>query len=232
MNPAPTLTVLSTLAVMGVLQETLPDYERMAAIRVEAAFAPTRDLLKRIEDGSVGDVAILTDTAIDALIAAGTLAAGSRVDLARSFIGIAVQAGAPRPDIGTAAAFRQSLLDARSIAYSAAGASGLFFADLIERLGVADAVRAKATVIPTGFTGALAASGQVELAVQQVSELMVVPGIDIVGRLPDALHSGAIFSGGVFETSGPGAMALLRFLASDSIGPVFQRHGVEPIGSP
>jgi molybdate transport system substrate-binding protein len=230
-NPAPKLTILSTLAIMGVLQEILPDYERTTAIRMDASFAPTRDLVERIEGGSTGDVAILTDAAIDALIAAGTLAAGSRVDLARSFIGIAVRAGTPQPDIGTVAAFRQTLLDARSIAYSAAGASGLFFAGLIERLGVAEAVRAKATVIPTGFTGALVASGEVELAVQQVSELMVIPGIDIVGRLPNALHGGAVFSGGVFAKASPGAAALLRFLASDAIGPVFQRHGVEPVGA-
>jgi molybdate transport system substrate-binding protein len=226
MNPA--LTVLSTLAVMGALQEILPEYERATATRVDATFAPTRDLLERIEGGAAGDVAILTETAIDALIAAGTLAPGSRVDLARSFIGIAVRAGAPQPDIATAESFRQALLDARSIAYSAAGASGLFFAGLIERLGVADAVRAKATVIPTGLTGELAARGEVELAVQQVSELMVVPGIDIIGRLPDALHGGAIFSGGVFAQAGPAATALLRFLASDRAGPVYQRHGVEP----
>ncbi len=225
-----TLAVLSTLAVMGALQEILPEYERITSSKINATYGPTKELLERISAGSTGDVAILTDAAVDALMEAGTLQPGSRVDLARSFIGVAVRAGAARPDIGTVDAFRQALLDARSIAYSAAGASGLFFAGLIERLGVADAVRAKATVIPTGFTGALVASGEAELAVQQVSELMVIPGIDIVGRLPDELHGGAVFSGGVFADAGPAAAALLRFLASDTAGPVFRRHGVEPVG--
>jgi len=229
MSGSRNLTVLSTLAVMGVLQEVLPDYERMNGIVAQTTFGPTRDLLGQIEGGATGDITILTETGIDKLIAAGTLAAGSRVDVARSFVGVAVRAGAPRPAIGTVAAFRQALLDARSIAYSAAGASGLFFTGLIERLGVADEVRAKATVIPTGFTGELAARGEVELAVQQVSELMVVPGIDIVGRLPPELESGTIFSGGVFINAGPAGPELLRFLASGAVAPVFTRHGLEPI---
>jgi molybdate transport system substrate-binding protein len=228
MSGSRNLAVLSTLAVMGVLQEVLPDYERTNGIVAKTIFGPTRELLGQIEGGATGDITILTETGIDKLIAAGTLAAGSRVDLARSFVGVAVRAGAPRPAIGTAAEFRQTLLDARSIAYSAAGASGLFFTGLIERLGVADAVRAKATVIPTGFTGELAARGEVELAVQQVSELMVVPGIDIIGRLPVELESGTIFSGGVFTAAGPAGPALLRFLASAAVAPVYTRLGLEP----
>lgn len=228
MTAAP-LSLLSTLAVMGVLQEILPGYEHQTGVRVTAAFAPTQELLARIAAGARGDAVILTDSAVDDLIASGILAPGSRVDLARSFIGVAVRAGAPHPDIGTDTAFRQTLLDASSIAYSAAGASGLFFASLIDQLGIGDAVRAKATVIPTGLTGALAARGETELAIQQVSELMVVPGIDIVGRLPDTLHRGAVFSGAVFAQAGEAASALLRALASDAIGPVYRRHGVEPI---
>ena len=225
------LAVVSTLAVMGALQEALPGYERASGTPVTTVFGPTRELLDRIAGGLVGDVAILTDAATDALVASGALRAGSRVDLARSFVGVAVRAGAPRPSIGTPAAFRQALVDARSIAYSAAGASGLLFAELIERLGVAGIVRAKATVVPAGLTGTLAASGEVELAVQQVSELMAVPGIDIVGRVPEALHGGAVFSGGVFAGAGPGAGALLRFLSSAAAAPIFARHGVEPMGA-
>ncbi len=225
------VTVLSTLAITGALKEVLPEYERANALTVKTTFGPTRELLGSIQNGATGDAAILTETGIDALIAAGTLAAGSRVDLARSFVGVAVRAGAPQPAIGTAAAFRQTLLDARSIAYSAAGASGLFFVKLIEQLGVADAVRAKATVIPTGFTAELAARGEVELAIQQVSELMVVQGIDIVGRLPVELESGTIFSGGVFAKADPAAAAFLRFLASPAVASVFERHGLEPVGS-
>ena len=229
-GPAPKLTVLSTLAVMGALQEILPAYERQSGTAIEAVFGPTTTLQDRIAAGTQADAAILTEAAIDALIAAGLMVPGSRVDLARSFVGVAVRAGAPQPDIATPETFRQALLDASSIVFSAAGASGLFFAGLIERLGIAEAVRAKATIIPAGLTGAPVARGEAELAIQQISELMAVPGVDIVGRLPAALHGGAIFSGGVFAGARPGADALLRFLASEAAAPVFLRHGVEPVG--
>lgn len=225
------LTVLSTLAVMSALQELLPAYEHESGVTIEAEFGPTTVLQDQIAAGTAADAAILTEAAIDALIAAGIMAQGSRVDLARSFIGVAVRAGAPRPDIATPESFRQALLDARSIVFSAAGASGLFFAGLIERLGIADAVRAKATIIPAGLTAGPVARGEAELAVQQISELMAVPGVDIAGRLPAALHGGAIFSGGVFTGARPGADALLRFLSSEAAAPIFLRHGVEPAGA-
>ncbi len=147
MSGSRSLTVLSTLAIMGGLQEVLPEFERANGVVANTTFAPTKDLLGQIEAGTTGDVAVLTEAGIDKMIAAGTLAAGSRVDLVRSFVGVAVRAGAPQPKIDTAEAFRQALLDARSIAYSAAGASAQFFVGLIEKLGVAEAVRAKATVI-------------------------------------------------------------------------------------
>jgi molybdate transport system substrate-binding protein len=220
------LTVLSTLAVMGVLEEILPSYGVGA---VKASYGPTRDLLVKIAAGDTADVTILTDIAIDNLIATGVLAESSRVDLVRSYIGVAVKSGAPQPDITTEDAFRTMLLDVKSIVYSAAGASGLVFVDLIQRLGVAEVVNAKATVIPNGLTGELAADGRAEIAIQQVSELMVVPGIDIVGRLPEALHAGAVFSGGIFPGAAAGAAALLNYLASPAMRDVFIRHGVEPI---
>ena len=220
------LTVLSTLAVMGVLQEILPDF---LGGTVTASYGPTRDMLVKIADGATADITILTDTAIDDLIARGVLAAGSRVDLVRSYIGVAVKAGAKQPDIATEAALRAALLDAQSIVYSAAGASGVFFVELIQRLGIVDQINAKATIIPNGLTGALAADGRADIAVQQVSELMVVPGIDIIGRLPESVHPGAVFSGGIFSGAATGAAALLNYLASPSVRPVFARHGVEPI---
>ena len=107
----------------------------------------------------------------------------------RSLVGLAVKAGAPKPDIGTAEALKATLLAAQSIAYSRLGASGVFFAELIERLGIAEAVNAKATIIPSGLTGALVARGEAQMAVQQLSELMAVPGLDIVGPLPASLQT-------------------------------------------
>ena len=234
--PAPTeppeVAVMSTLALMGVLRELAPRHERAAVTNIAVAFAPTAELMKRIGAGEAADVAILTAAAIDELTREGTLAAGSRIDLARSVVGVAVRAGAPKPDIGSPEAFVRALLDARSVAYSRAGASGIFFADLIRRLGIADRVDAKATVIPSGLTGELAAKGEVEVAVQQVSEFMEVPGIDIVGRLPVELGGATVFSGAVFSASPKreAGMALLRFLSSPDIAPVYEGRGLEPLG--
>ena len=223
------LRVMSTLAVMGVLQDLLPAREQATGGRIMAAFGPTATLLGRIKAGETADLAILTAEAIDALIAAGTLRAG-RVDMAVSVVGVAVRAGAPRPEIGTPEAFRQALLAAKTIAYSRAGASGIFFAGLIERLGIAAEVNAKATVIPQGFTAELAARGEVELAIQQVSELMTVPGVDIVGPLPEAINTRAIFSAGIFANSpAPEAAAtLLRHLIEAGTPALLAAKGLLP----
>lgn len=230
--PPPGVEVMSTLGLMGVLRELAPGHEKATGARIAAAFAPTAALTERIGAGEAADVAILTAAAIDELARGGVLSAGGRVDLARSVVGVAVGAGAPKPDIGSPEAFTRALLDARSLAYSRAGASGIFFADLIRRLGIADRVNAKATVIPSGLTGELAARGEAELAVQQVSELMEVPGIDIVGPLPPELGAVTVFSGALFAASPRKAagMALLRFLSAPDAAPVYARKGLEPLG--
>ena len=174
-------------------------YERAASTKVDVGFAPTNGLLARIAAGEAADIAILTRAAVDDLAAkGGVLIPGSVADVAISLVGIAVKADAPRPDISSVEALKATLLAATSIAYSRIGASGMFFAGLIQRLGIADEVNAKATIIPSGFTAELAARGEVELAVQQVSELMLVPGIDVVGPLPPAAESVTMFSAGVF----------------------------------
>jgi molybdate transport system substrate-binding protein len=228
---APGVEVMSTLALMGVLRELAPGYEKATGTRIAAAFAPTAALLERIGAGEAADIAILTAAALDELAQDGILAPGGRVDLARSVVGVAVRAGAPKPDIGSAAAFTRALLNARSVAYSRTGASGIFFAGLIRRLGIADEVNAKATVIPSGLTGELAARGEAEIAVQQVSELLEVPGIDIVGPLPAELGGATVFSGAPFTASPrqDAARALLRFLAAPDAAFVYESRGLVPL---
>ena len=229
---APGVEVMSTLALMGVLRGLAPGYEEATGTRIAAAFAPTAALIERIGAGEAADVAVLTAAAIDELARDGVLAPGGRVDLARSVVGVAVRTGAPKPDIGSAEAVVRALLHARSVAYSRAGASGIFFAGLIRRLGIADEVNAKATVIPSGLTGELAAKGEVEIAIQQVSELMEVPGIDIVGPLPAELGGATVFSGAPFAASSRKAAgaALLAFLSSPDAAPIYRRRGLEPLG--
>ena len=147
--------------------------------------------------GEGTDVVILTKEALDDLAARGTVAAASCADLARSFVGIAVKAGADHSDIATEAALRATLLGARSVAYSRLGASGIFFAQLIEQMGIAADINACAKIIPQGFTAELLVSDEADLAVQQISELKLVGGVEVVGPIPHELQNPAVFSGDV-----------------------------------
>jgi molybdate transport system substrate-binding protein len=225
-----TLRLLSTLAVMGGMRDLCAAYEAGGGGTVAADFSPTVALLERLRGGEKADIAILTAQGIDDLIAEGVMRAGSRTDVARSFVGIAVKAGAPQPDIGTVESLKATLLAARSVCYSRIGASGLYFAGLIERLGIAEAVNARATIAATGFTAERLVSGEADLAVQQISELMVVPGITVVGGLPEAVQTVAMFSAGVLTASdnAADAAAFARFLASEAADPVLRRTGLAP----
>lgn len=225
------LQLLSTLAVAAPLRELGPRFEAQTGVELEIELGPTKLLMERISGGASADATILTQDKTDELAARGVVLPDSRVDLVRSFVGVAVKAGARRPDIRTADAFKAALLGARSIAYSRAGASGLFFVALLQDLGIEREINAKATVIPEGFTGELAANDTCELAIQQVSELMAVPGIDIVGRLPAKLEPGTPFSGGVFAASPRrgDAARLLGFLVSEEAATVVRRFGLEPL---
>lgn len=218
------IRILSTLAVQTVLAAVMP----RAPFPVSVEFDPTARLMARIAAGGRGDIAILTDAGVAELLAQGVLAAGSDRAIARSHVGMAVPAGAAHPDISTVAALRATLLAAPSLAYSRAGASGLFFAGLIERLGIAAEVNAKATIIPHGFTAELAARGEVALAIQQVSELLAIAGIEIVGRLPEGANTEAVFSAGVFAGAAPRAAAALDWLAGAMDAPALRQAGLEP----
>jgi molybdate transport system substrate-binding protein len=222
--------VLSTLALMGAVRSLAGRYEAGGGARIDADFAPTVGLLERLRKGEAADVVILTQEALRDLAAKGTVAPESCVDLARSFVGIAVKAGAARPDIATEAALRATLLGARAVAYSRIGASGIFFASLIERLGIANEINARAVIVPSGFTGERLVSGEADLAVQQVSELKLVPGVDIVGPVSLELQTPAMFSAGRMAASQRVAAsdALLKYLASPEVAPALRESGLEP----
>ena len=226
------IRILSTLAVMGAMRELAAAYEAQSGMKVEADFAPTVALLEKLRAGAAGDIAILTAQGIDGMIAEGRMLPGSRTDIALSFVGIAVRAGMPKPDISTVEAFRATILNARSVAYSRIGASGIFFAGLLDRLGIAEAVNAKALIVATGFTAERLVSGEADLAVQQISELLVVPGIEVVGPLPPDIQTVATFSGGVLTASQQPDRArnLLRFLSAPEVAPVLERSGLRQPG--
>jgi molybdate transport system substrate-binding protein len=222
--------VLSTLALKGAVHSLAGQYEAASGVRIDADFAPTLALLDRLRGGEGADVVILTREGLDDMAREGRVVANSCVDLARSYVGIAVKAGSVHPDIATEPALRAALLAARSVAYSRIGASGILFAQLIERLGIASEINARAKIIPSGFTAERLVAGEADLAVQQISELKQVAGIEVAGPIPRELQIPAVFSAGRMAGSGKAALSdrLLRFLASSEVAPVLRESGLEP----
>ena len=221
--------VLSTLALKGAVHSLAGQYEAASYVHIDADFAPTLALLDRLRGGEGADVVILTREGLDDMVREGRVVADSCVDLAWSYVGIAVKAGAGHPDIATEPALRTALLAARSVAYSRIGASGILFAQLIERLGIASEINARATIIPQGFTAERLVSGEADLAIQQISELKQVGGIEVVGPIPRELQTPAVFSAGRMAASGKAELSdrLLRFLASSEVAPVLRESGLE-----
>lgn len=222
--------VLSTLALKGAVARLAATYQAASGVRIDADFAPTLALLKRLRDGEGADLVILTREGLDEVIREGRVAPESATDLARSYVGLAVKAGAAHPDIATEAALRATLLGARAVAYSRLGASGILFAGLIERLGIAADINARAVIIPQGFTAEKLVSGEADLAVQQISELMQIGGIEVVGPIPLELQTPAVFSAGRVTASqcADAADRLLRYLSSAEVAPVLRETGLEP----
>lgn len=221
--------VLSTLALAGAVRALAEKYRAASGAQIDADFAPTVRVLERLKEGESADVLILTREGLAGLVSAESVVGESCVDLARSWVGLAVKAGQPNPDISTEAALRTSLLAARSVAYSRLGASGIFFAHLIAKMGIADAINARATVVPLGFTAERIVTGEADVAIQQLSELKQVKGIEIVGSLPHHLQTPAVFSAGRMMTSKNVASSdlLLRFLASAEATPALLESGLE-----
>jgi molybdate transport system substrate-binding protein len=227
------INVLASTALTGIMARLIPDFEHASGHKVTIAYQASGAALARIEKGEVmPDIAIVTGPGVDALISHGKMVAGSRQDIARLGMGVAVRAGAPKPDIGTPEALKQALLAARKIAYSdpaGGGASGILFAKVLDQLGIAEAVRDK-TLLTTGPVGAVVASGEAELGVQQIPELKAVPGVEIVGPLPPPLQTITVLSAGVGSGSKQpdAARAFLTFLAAPDAKSVIAATGMEP----
>jgi molybdate transport system substrate-binding protein len=228
------LKVYSTIGVRGPVEQLIPQLETASGRKLAMTWGTAPMLVRRIEAGETADVLILSRAGIDSLTERGKIAPGSAVTLASSGVAIAVKAGAPKPDISTSDALKHALLAAISISYSepaAGGASGVYFATLLERLGIAEAMRPK-TKFPAagGFTASLLLTGEAELAVQQKPELMCVPGAEIIGFLPGELNMVTVFAAGVMAASanvGAGK-ALIDMLQSPESAAVFRAKGLDP----
>jgi molybdate transport system substrate-binding protein len=224
------MKILCTNGLKSVMLDLKPALERKSATGLVLVWGATVGLAKEITDGSEGDLAVLTAEAIDELIARGKAIRGSRTDLARSGIGVAVRAGAKRPDIGSPQSLRAALLAAKSVAHSKTGQSGIYFPSVLERLGIAEQMRPKLVVPEGGIPiGEIVASGEAEVGIQQISELLPVSGIEIVGPLPAPLQKVTTFSAGVLATaSDPRAASdVLEFIAAAS-RPLLAAKGLEP----
>lgn len=224
------LVLFTSNSTRGVFAELIPAFERATGNWITVSYDPARIMLKRIAAGETADLAVLGQAAVDALADEGRIVRDSRRTLARCGIGIGVRAGARIPDISTVDAFKRALLDAKSIAHTTHGASGIHFSQIVERLGIASEVAAKAVKNQGGLIGELVVSGQAELAVQQVPELMAVPGLELVGPLPQELQSISVLTVGLFAGSKQkaAAQALIDFLGTPASARVFRAKGLEP----
>jgi molybdate transport system substrate-binding protein len=224
------ISIISSMATRQVLAELIAQFQRSSDLRVAIESIGGVDAARRVRAGEAFDLVVLAANVIDDLIGAGRIVAGSRVDLVRSGVSIAVRAGSPRIDIGSADAVRRAVAGARSISYST-GPSGVHLAALFERWGLADAIKERIVQAPPGVpVGTLVAAGQVELGFQQWSELIHLPGIDVLGPLPPEIQTITTFSGGLASTSAqPAAVRdLLRFMASPEAAGPKRRNGMEP----
>jgi molybdate transport system substrate-binding protein len=220
------LRVLSSLALKGVIEKFQPEFER-ALGPLELHFDATQAILPRVRNGERADLLILTTEAMDELQASGAVARAWV--LGSSGVGVAVRAGAPKPDIGSVDSFERALLSAGSVAHSKVGASGIYFSQLLERLGIARKLK-KRVVVEKGPVGLVVARGEAELGVQQLCELAPVPGIEIVGPLPEAVQKLTYFSAGIPAAAADpeGALALVGLLRSDAARAGMVRGGLQP----
>ena len=228
-QPSPQLTIkiLCTQALRTSLLELAPRFEQASGAKVELSIAPSGKLVARVRGGEAADVLIADAPNIDSLLEEGKVSR-ARVDVARAEVGLAVRAGAPKPDISQAEAVKLALLVSGPVAWSPGGLSGRIFEAALDRLGIAEQIKAKAKL--GSPAAAFVARGEAEIAVQQISELIAVPGVELVGPLPPALGGVTQFSVGVLATAGQPDIAkrFVDFLKSDEAARVITAKGLTP----
>ena len=230
MNPAD-IRVLSTHAAMGVLNELGPKFERATGHRLSIGYDPAKAVKRQVENGAAFDVAIVTRPVFDDLAAQGKILLETRADIGRCGLGVAVRKGAPKPDIATTEAFKRALLAAKSLVRSTDGTSGIYFGTLLDRLGIAEAMRDKVKLGPSGRVAELVARGEADMAVQQIAELLPVTGAQYAGPFPPELQLYSEFAAGVASASKhrEAAKAFIATLTTPEAIALFTAAGLEPI---
>jgi molybdate transport system substrate-binding protein len=228
------ITVISGGAFKQVLNALADQYRKESGNTLDLTYQTVGQHLKLIKSGAEEfDVAVLTPEAIDGLIKDGKVVAGSRADLAKTGVGVVVKAGAPLPDISSVEAFKRTLLAAKSVAYidpAAGGSSGIYVGKLLERLGIAKEVNAKAKLIQGGEVASHVVDGEAEIGIHQISEILAVNGAVLVGPLPAEIQNFTVYSAGVGTAAKDGATAraVVKFLAGPHAGPIIEAKGMEP----
>ncbi|HKD31015.1 MAG TPA: molybdate ABC transporter substrate-binding protein [Xanthobacteraceae bacterium] len=227
------IAVISSNALKTTLEELAPAFEKATEHKLVFTWGAAVPLRAEIERGAMFDVALLTTAAIDDLVRQGNLVATTRVALANSGAGIAVRKGAPRPDVSTVDAFKNALLNAKSVAYVEQGGTGIYLKALLQRLGIADALRSKLKLLPPENPAANAvANGEAEIGMTQISEILPYAGAELVGPFPKEIQLTTSFAAAVGTNARQpeAANALIKFLAAPSAAPVFKAKGLDPAG--
>jgi molybdate transport system substrate-binding protein len=225
------IRVLSTNGMKSVIEQLAPQFEKATGHRIVSTWGAAIPLKADIENGATFDLAILTVETLDDLVREGKLAGTTRTILANSYAGIAVRRGASRPDVGTVAAFKQALLDARSIAYVERGSTGVYFKSLLQKFGIAEAVKDKLKPLPPENPAAEAVSnGEAEIGLTQISEILPYPGAELAGPLPAEIQLTTRFAAavGAGTRQAESANALIRFITAPSAAPVYKAKGLDP----
>jgi molybdate transport system substrate-binding protein len=224
------LRVLSGNGAKAAVRELCTQFERATGNTIKLHFEVNSDLKKKIEAGEAFDVAVLNPPVIDALIKDGRLVAGSRADIGRSGLGLAVRKGAPKPDISSAEAFKRTLLAAKAVAYPGKGASGLYFVSLLDRLGIKAEMQSKLKPMAAEDTVEVVARGEADMVVVVATRITGVPGVDLVGPIPEDLQTKIGFAAGLSASAKErdAAQALIRFLSAPAAAPILRANGVDP----
>jgi len=222
--------LIASAAVKEVVLDLVPAFEKASGHKVTTIWAGTEAITKRISGGEVVDIVLIAAPNVDRLIAVGKLVAGSRADVAKSGIGVAVRAGLPKPDISSGEAVKNAVLAAKSVAYSS-GPSGFYLADLFKRMGISEQIKDKVKQTPSGVQVAeVVARGEADLGFQQVSELLHLKGIQYLGPLPADIQHITVFSAGLHRAAPEpdAAKALVKFLTALEAGLIIRKTGMEP----
>lgn len=224
------LTVLASQGVVSAVRDLAPAFERASGHKVLVSFEAGPGLMNKVNSDAPADVVTHYPETIDDLVKRGKVLAGTGVVIARAGIGVAVRAGAPKPDISSPDAFKRSMLAAKSIAYSRAGASGLYVAKLMERLGIAAEMKPRTRLVDGVPVAEVVAKGEAEIGMQQINVILPITGIDYVGPLPPELQDYVVFSAGVLAVSRrpDAAIAMVKFMSAPEAAPLIRKSGMEP----